>query len=224
MRAKLLYFVISLFFAFGPLVKVIYSQEFVISDNGSDSESNITVNQLNSSTVTQVNNSDIENNIIINANTGNNEASENNSADTSIQTGEISVKVSVENMANATLVQDPPCCDPAPRIEISSNGSESQNSISVNQLNSSSINQTNIADPVVNNIVVSANTGGNVANENNGNVTIKTGDIFLDFLIQNKPINFGGIFNFEVKAEEEKKEGEEKEERKQEEKEKEEAR
>lgn len=67
---------------------------------------------------------------------------------------------------------------------ITGNGTGSTSSINVNNQNSSNVVQQNSAT-VNNNIDVNSNTGGNSASGNNGNSTIKTGDIKTDVNIIN---------------------------------------
>ena len=67
--------------------------------------------------------------------------------------------------------------DPNGAINVtnSKNGSGSDNNGSVNNTTNNNLNQTNTAN-VVNNVNLSANTGGNTADKNNGNVDIVTGE------------------------------------------------
>ncbi len=64
----------------------------------------------------------------------------------------------------------------ATTVEISGNGSDSDNTVEVNQTNTTTVNQTNTAN-ISNNIDVDADTGNNDANDNTGgDVSIDTGD------------------------------------------------
>lgn len=73
----------------------------------------------------------------------------------------------------------------AETLEISGNGSNSNNSVQLNQTNSTKINQSNSAD-VNNSVNIDSNTGGNSINGGVGNGSIKTGDITNNVNINNQ--------------------------------------
>ncbi|OGH16895.1 MAG: hypothetical protein A3C30_04455 [Candidatus Levybacteria bacterium RIFCSPHIGHO2_02_FULL_40_18] len=73
----------------------------------------------------------------------------------------------------------------AETIEISGNGSGSNNSIQLNQNNSININQSNSAD-VSNSVNINSNTGGNSINGGVGDGSITTGNITNNVNINNQ--------------------------------------
>jgi len=79
------------------------------------------------------------------------------------------------NLAGSTGIQF--AVDPSGMINVTNekNGAGSINEAGVNNTTNNDITQTNTAN-VVNNVNLTANTGGNTADKNNGDVSIKTGD------------------------------------------------
>lgn len=73
----------------------------------------------------------------------------------------------------------------AATIEISGNGSSSDNSAAVTTTNTTTVSQSNVAN-ISNNVIATADTGGNSANENTGgNTTVSTGNATSDVTISN---------------------------------------
>ncbi len=166
------------------------AQEFVISDNGSGSGNEVSVQTSITTTVEQTNQADVTNNVTTDATTGENTVS-GNSGDAEITTGDIDSNLSIENNVNSSAVETP-CCPSDTNATISGNGSDSENAIAID-----SINQTNISinqnATISNTVNGSANTGENNANNNNGNVSINTGDITVWGGITNGPINVENV-------------------------------
>lgn len=177
------------FFSFSTKV---LAGEIVISGNGDQSVNSAEVNIQNEQTIVQENVANIENNVDINANTGGNEANGNN-GDASVETGDIKVTEEIENNVNESSVEAG-CCetDEETSLVISGNASDSQNNISsdLNSLTNVYVNQ--IAN-ITNNISGFANSGGNSANDNSGNVLIDTGSITVHELIKNSGINVTNV-------------------------------
>src|SRR3989338_5893675 len=71
-----------------------------IDGNASDSDNDVTVNNTQSTNVSQNNTANFTNYIDADADTGDNDANKNNGGDVSIETGDASVNVSVSNSAN----------------------------------------------------------------------------------------------------------------------------
>jgi len=69
-------------------------------------------------------------------------------------------------------------------VEISGNGRDSVNDATVSNSSTTSVVQNNIAD-VNNNIQVNSNTGGNRANDNSGEVYVRSGDAVTDVTVVN---------------------------------------
>src|SRR3990167_7594248 len=73
----------------------------------------------------------------------------------------------------------------ATTVEISGNGSDSDNTVSVEQTNKTEVNQNNTAN-ISNNVNVSSNTGDNKAEDNTGgDVSIDTGDSSANVTVTN---------------------------------------
>lgn len=169
------------------------AQELVISGNGSSSDSQITTTVNSTTTIEQSNQANIQNDVQLNANTGENSTSDNTNADTQIQTGDINTQVSTENSANISTVSLDCCPDVPSTITITGNGSDSQNSVDLNQ---NSDTQIDIVQNtyIQNNVSGSANTGGNRASDNSGgNTTITTGNINVNLNVENKNINSANV-------------------------------
>ena len=91
----------------------------------------------------------------------------------------VSVIASTSLLANAAL----PVL--ATTIQITGNGTESENTVEVEQTSTTGVTQTNDAS-ITNNVNLSASTGGNTASDNtSGNVTIKTGDATSKATVEN---------------------------------------
>jgi hypothetical protein len=166
-----------------------FADEYVISGNGSGSNNQIQTTTSQNTTVEQSNNAEVTNNVNNSADTGNNQTN-NNNGDTNIETGNISSNTQVNNdNINTNFAQNNPCCNGTEnKYVIDGNGAGSKNSI-VSELNTTIVStQTNNAK-ITNNITVNANTGKNEANNNNGNVTIKTGNISSIITVNNQNIN-----------------------------------
>lgn len=73
----------------------------------------------------------------------------------------------------------------ATTVEISGNGSDSDNTVAVTQTNQTNVSQNNTAN-ISNNVDVNSNTGGNDAEDNTGgDVSIKTGDSEANVAVSN---------------------------------------
>lgn len=162
-----------------------------IEDNGSDSENSIDISDNSKNTVIIDNNLELKNNVSVNANTGDNEAN-NNDGDVFIQTGQINLLAAVLNQNLNTASVNVGNQNKSFNYTISNNGSGSTNSINENNNSNNEYYITNNL-ALTNNINSSANTGGNKANKNNGKVFISTGNIYLDIILSNRDINVSKI-------------------------------
>lgn len=168
-----------------------------VTGNGANSSSNADISVKNVTTITQTNTADINNNVDANANTGGNNANENTGGNTSINTGDATTKVNLNNQANSNS-NTIACCDPiAAAISVSGNGADSKNKVSFNINNIRNVTTENNLD-IHNNVDGNANTGDNNANENTGgNSSIKTGDANVNITIGNSgnsnTVVIGGI-------------------------------
>lgn len=166
-----------------------------ISGNGSNSTNSInySVNEGKEGGNTNIsvyNNANITNNVSGTANTGYNQAN-NNSGNVSISTGSITVSDSIINKSiNVYEVNAPSGNGGDVSISIKDNGSGSTNSITFSDSADLTIDINNSAN-IVNNSKWDLNTGKNIANGNNGDVSITTGDIVFNSTIENSKINVG---------------------------------
>lgn len=166
----------------------VQAMELSISGNGSDSQSEIQTTQTTETQITQSNGGEISNNIENSANSGENTASAN-SGDTSISTGDNTVDTSVSNTANISQTDLTYCPGQGESsIEISGNGSDSQNSVNTSSSDTTDLNINQTAE-IKNNLNIEANSGDNSASSNNGNVTVETGNITAYEEIKNEFIN-----------------------------------
>lgn len=179
---------VSLFF----IAPYANAEEISISGNGAGSESQVNINVEQNQNVNQSNDANIQNDVDVNANTGGNDANDNTGGDVNISTGSIDSNVDVNNKGiNVNAANNNACPSNCPvdfNTDISKNGADSENSVSVNANNNVNASQNNEAN-IENNVNVNANTGYNEANDNNGDVTINTGDIQAETRINNKNIN-----------------------------------
>lgn len=172
------------------MTTLIRAEEFVILGNGEGSDSQITATINTQTSVTQTSSADVANNVDTSATTGENEAS-GNSGDTVITTGDIQEDITVGNTLNSSFVETP-CCLSDTFLEISGNGSNSQNAIDLIEEDSNTVVVNQTAN-ITNSITGNANTGDNTTNNNGGNVTIETGSIWANSTIKNGPVNFYDI-------------------------------
>lgn len=173
---------------FSPYVQ---AEELIITGNGSDTDNAISVTQEANTTVEQSNSADINNNVQQTADTGNNEANEN-SGNVQTTTGDINTTTDISNQANISSV-DVNCCNgSSTEAVISDNASGSDNSIDINRSNDTTVSIDQKAD-IKNEVSVNANTGGNSANDNDGDVSIDTGDIDGRVEITNENINIDAV-------------------------------
>src|SRR3990167_3496632 len=168
----------------------IYALDLVISGNGSDSVSEVVTNVSSETTVEQTNEANVANNVDTDANTGGNTVSNNTGEEQTVNTGAITQEVGVVNEMNVSNVDNDNCCKTNDvNVTISGNGSASTNAADVNAFSGIEVSITNNAN-VLNSVTGNANTGGNTANNNNGNVQITTGNIKVGMMLSNSPINY----------------------------------
>lgn len=154
-----------------------------ISGNGADSQNQVNSNQTSGSTISQNNGAKIINNITVYANTGDNEASDN-LGNSTITTGDINIQTAVFNQGNSSYAKVGGSKAPLD-IKIAGNGASSINDVDENNSEYQVIYVNNYLD-LSNNVKHFANSGGNKAYKNFGNVKIIAGDIYLDIILSNK--------------------------------------
>jgi hypothetical protein len=184
MRAKIN---IIFFFIFLLFTKPALAEEFEITSQGGDSQSNITVQVAAVSQINQTSELNIQNNITVSASTGNNQA-KSNTGNVKIETGNVTSNISLENKANNSLVGNPELQSSHINSQISTNGSDSSNELTNNQTANNTVTIAQNAT-IINNIQGSANTGSSTASDNTGHIEIKTGNIKAIQNIENNPIS-----------------------------------
>lgn len=158
-----------------PVVPAFAEIQVEVSGNGDTSQNTVTVSSDQNTSVSQTNEADVNNSVTSEANTGENNAANNSGATIELSTGDISSQTTLANTLNTASVATP-CCESTLDVTIDGNGSDSVNTIHTELTTTTTINVAQIAN-VTNNINVLANTGNNQANNNQGTVTINTGDI-----------------------------------------------
>lgn len=165
------------------------AEEIVVSGNGSESSSEVNVSQSTNTNVESTNTATVDNNVQTNANTGDNSVSDNTGGNTQVQTGSISTTTNIQNAANTSIVTVNNCCESgSTNVTVAGNGSGSSNNATVSTSQTNNVNISNAAN-ITNNISINANTGGNTANDNSGNVFLKTGSISVYNSIKNASVN-----------------------------------
>ena len=163
-----------------------------ISGNGSDSDNKADVDVNNTLSVIQANNADVDNDVDVDANTGGNKAEDNTGGEVEIETGDAKVEVAIENMVNQNVANIGGGDGGSVDVEISGNGSDSDNDVYLDLNNYVGVFQNNNAD-IENDVDVWANSGNNEAEDNTGgDVKIDTGDADVSVDVKNKA-NFNGL-------------------------------
>ncbi len=149
---------------------------------GDQSENQATVEINSGLNVTMDNQQATLNQSYIQANTGNNQANKNN-GDVTINTGDVVVKNKFQTTTGINQLQLSSCqqCGGGVSLQVSNEktGAESQNQTSVKINNQQVINQSS-QQTTINQVSGDLNTGDNQADENNGEVTIDTGEIAVN--------------------------------------------
>ena len=149
--------------------------------NGSASTNNATFTSSNTSSLVQNNNANVANNIASNTNTGGNTTNDNTGGNVTVDTGSAYSAANVTTQANSNVADMTGSGNTgSTNVELSGNGSFSQNGAAVNSTNGSQLFQTNTG--TVNNTISSnTNTGNNDTNRNTGgSVLVLTGNAGSD--------------------------------------------
>lgn len=166
------------------------SNSTTVTGNGEGSRNSVNYSNSTTTSVSINNVANITNNITTNANTGGNTGS-GNVGNTSIRTGNIWSNNSLINGPfNISSVSLADQSSESSSVKVSGNGESSVNNVIVSSAHNMSVLLNNVFN--INNILNTyANTGGNIATSNVGNVDISTGDIILETSIVNAGnINF----------------------------------
>ncbi len=183
----------------GSVAPAFAASTIEISGNGRDSVNEAAVATHNSTTVTQTNVANINNNTTVNSDTGHNKANDNIGGDVNVKSGAATTDVTVNNNANSNVANVANCgsCNGSTDVLISGNGRNSENTVGLQQSNSTGVTQTNVAN-VNNNTTVNSNTGHNKANDNlgDGDVRVESGmvdtSVTLGTAVNSNVANVGG--------------------------------
>lgn len=147
-----------------------------ISGNGAYSTNTVDITSAQTFTTNITNVANIKNSIDGSANTGRNTANRNG-GDVLIVTGDINVHDRIINRSINTAWVRSSCCETSDlSIKIFGNGTGSVNTITYDEAFSENVNIENLAN-IINSKTRDDNTGDNHADDNLGDVTIRTGDI-----------------------------------------------
>lgn len=155
-----------------------------ISNNGSESQNAISYTNSTTTTVTAQNTATITNNVQGTAITGNNSASYN-SGNVSIATGDIKVEEKIKNLSNNSQIILKTNASGDFLLTIKGNGAGSENTITLTENKENIVTVNNVSE-ILNNSLWNLITGNNTSDYNNGNVAIKTGNIDLSVVVNNK--------------------------------------
>ena len=184
---KKIYIVFGLIILLSP--SLAYADEIVLTDNGAASVNTAESNNSQTTVVQQSNTASVTNVVTSTSNTGDNQANNTTGGSTVISTGNATTVTDVSTSGNNS-VSDVGCCSGTQdnSVVINGNGSTSVNSGSANQ--NTTVSQTaNNTMSLTNSVKGVANTGGNIANNSNGNVYIETGKVTIITKQENGPIN-----------------------------------
>lgn len=170
----------------------VIAQEFSVQGNGEGSSNDISYQAEESNQVQQTNSAEIENDVEVEVETGGNEAN-GNSGEVEINTGDITGEIAILNTGNNSTAQTGCCEEEDPSLaSIENNGAQSENTIDISENSSNKITLSN-GLVLTNNISINADTGDNEAEDNEGDVTIQTGEINLLAQILNQNLNNADI-------------------------------
>lgn len=171
--------------------------------NGTDSQNQANLITQTDDVLFQTNDATVGNNMVLVADSGHNDTNKNTGGDSNIETGDANVSANVVTLANnniagqvyygvvniyGDLVGDiifPEELLSQINLGNTGNGTESDNSVSLTQIDNDAVFQTN--DAVINNsLILDANTGDNEVNKNTGgNSAVQTGDSYVDAQVLN---------------------------------------
>lgn len=170
-----------------------------ILNNAADSDNDIKVDVNASTDVDQDNDADFYNKVDGDSNTGDNDANKNNGGEVSIETGDATVDVTVDNMANFNWADLNCGCvfgEGGLTVDVSGNAFNSDNNVNGDFDSNQDADQDNDADFDTNVKNSDAETGNNDANENNnggnGDPSVTTGDADVIVDVENSA-NVNGI-------------------------------
>jgi len=167
----------------------------LISGNGADSDNDVDLESFELVEIFQDNYADIDNDVEVDAETGENEANRNTGGETVVVTGHADAEVTIENTANANLVNlEGPANGvrrPSYDVRVVGNGAYSDTEVDVFRSDILTIVQDNYAD-IDNDVEVDAETGENEANDNTG------GDVMVDTGMAETDVEIDNLANLNV--------------------------
>ena len=167
-----------------------------ILDNGADSDNDIVVDLESDVDVHQGNRAHFDNDVDADANTGDNDANENTGGDVEVTTGDATVDVTVDNMANFNWADlNCGCLLDDLTVKVDGNGHNSDNTVNVDLDSDQDADQHNSADFDNDVKKLDADTGNNDADENTGeggDPSVDTGDADVTVDVSNSA-NMNGI-------------------------------
>ncbi len=186
-------------------VKAASAQEIVINGNGSTSANEVNITSQNASTVQQNNASNISNDLKTNVVTGENTANGNTGDNTVVETGNASVATDIKNTTNSSQASLEDCHTDSGALTISDNGHNSVNKINFTNNTNNAIfvnQQSSLTNEVKGNIL----TGENKLNNNSGNISVQTGNIYaknkvyndVNFSQVNLGVNGNGVYSLNI--------------------------
>ncbi|MBP9717002.1 MAG: hypothetical protein KBD51_03625 [Candidatus Levybacteria bacterium] len=168
------------------------SMSLKILNNAADSDNDIIVDVYSDVEVDQDNDADFDNRIDGDSNTGDNDAKKNNGGEVSIETGDASVDVTVDNMANFNWADLNCGCvfgEGGLTVDVSGNAYNSDNNVNGDFDSKQDVDQDNDAEFDTNVKNSDAETGNNDANKNNAGAgedpSIETGDADVNVGVAN---------------------------------------
>ncbi len=168
------------------------SMSLKILNNAADSDNDITVDVYSDVEVDQDNYADFDNRIDGDSNTGDNDAKKNNGGEVSIDTGDASVDVTVDNIANFNWADLNCGCvfgEGGLTVDVSGNAYNSDNNVNGDFDSIQDADQDNNADFDTDVKNSDAETGNNDANKNNAGAgedpSIETGDADVNVGVAN---------------------------------------
>lgn len=137
--------------------------------NGSDSRNTVQLNNTPSTVVTQDNYAQVNNTVKSKLTTGNNDANDNTNGDVTVDTGNATSHVGIDNMANFNVANvDCGCLLGGVAAKVGGNGTDSRNKISADLGGDLSVFQTGNDAYINNKVDPKLATGENDANRNTG--------------------------------------------------------
>lgn len=132
-----------------------------IMNNGSDTDNEIDLALLSEVVLEQDNDADVDNEVEVKAETGDNEAEDNTGGEVDVETGDITVDITVDTMANFNSAEVAENFLGDVELKIAGNGTESDNDVELDLIDELELDQDNDLDVDNDELEVKADTGDN---------------------------------------------------------------